>query len=86
MEIFFVTKFTCTYEDCKSVYDGDLELRKQFMKDDIVGKVDENTAMIKATITNPEKMEKIMSERIPEIAPKLGLEHEMYTLTKMNNN
>ena len=53
--------------------------------DDIVGKVDENTAMIKATITDPEKMEKVMSERIPEIAPKLGLEHEMYTLTKMNN-
>ena len=86
MEIFFVAKFTCTYDEWKSVYDCDLELRKQFMKDDIVGKVDENTAMIKATITNPEKMEKIMSERIPEIAPKLGLEHEMYTLTKMDNN
>ena len=56
------------------------------MKDDIIGKVDENTAMIKATITNPEEMEKIMSKRIPEIAPKLGLEHEMYTLTKMDNN
>ena len=55
MEIFFVAKFTCTYEGWKSVYDGDLELRKQFMKNDIVGKVDENTAMIKATITNPKK-------------------------------
>ena len=86
MEIFFVAKFTCTYDEWESIYDGDLELRKQFMKDDIVGKVDKTTAMIKATITNPEKMEKIMSERIPEIAPKLGLEHEMYTLTKMNNN
>ncbi len=86
MEVFFVAKFTCSYNELKSVYDGDLELRKQFMKDDIVGKVDENTAMIKATITDPEKMEKIMSERIPEIAPKLGLEHEMYTLTKMDNN
>ena len=86
MEVFFVAKFTCSYKEWKSVYDGDLKLRKQFMKDDIVGKVDENTAMIKATITDPEKMEKIMSERIPEIAPKLGLEHEMYTLTKMNNN
>ena len=86
MEIFFVAKFTCTYDEWKSVYDDDLELRKQFMKDDIIGKVDENTAMIKATITNPEEMEKIMSKRIPEIAPKLGLEHEMYTLTKMNNN
>ena len=86
MEMFLVAKFTCTYDEWKSVYDGDLELRRQFMKDDIVGKVDENTAMIKATITDPEKMEKVMSERIPEIAPKLGLEHEMYTLTKMDND
>ena len=85
MEIFFVAKFICSYDEWKSVYDGDFELRKQFMKDDIVGKVDENTAMIKATITDPEKMQKVMSERIPEIAPKLGLEHEMYTLTKIND-
>ncbi len=86
MDVFFVAKFTCSYNEWKSVYDGDLELREQFMKDDIVGKVDENTAMIKATITDPEKMEKVKSERIPEIASKLGLEYEMHTLTKMNNN
>ena len=55
MEIFFIAKFTCSYNEWKSVYDGDLELRKQFMKDDLVGKVNENTAMIKATITDPEK-------------------------------
>ena len=85
MEMFLIAKFTCSYNEWKSVYDGDLELRKQFMKNDLVGKVNENTAMIKATITDPEKMEKVMSERIPEIAPKLGLEHEIYTLTKMNN-
>ena len=85
MEIIFIAKFTCSYNEWKSVYDGDLELRKQFMKNDLVGKVNENTVMIKATITDPEKMEKVMSERIPEIAPKLGLEHEIYTLTKMNN-
>ena len=36
-------------------------------RDDLIGKVYENTAMIKATIIDPEKMEKIMSERIPEI-------------------
>ena len=43
MDVFFVAKFTCSNNEWKSVYDGDLELRKQFMKDDIVGKVDENT-------------------------------------------
>ena len=86
MEMFLVAKFTCSYNEWKSVYDGDLELRKTFMKDDLVGKVDENTAMIKATITDPEKMEKVMAERIPQIAPKLGLEHDMYTLTKIESD
>ena len=85
MEMLIIAQFTCSYDEWKTIYDGDLELRQQFMKDDLVGKVNENTAMIKATIIDPEKMEKIMSERIPEIAPKLGLEHEMYTLTSMQN-
>ena len=83
MEMLIIAQFTCSYDEWKTIYDGDLELRQQFMKDDLVGKVNENTAMIKATIIDPVKMEKIMSERIPEIAPKLGLEHEMYTLTSM---
>ena len=86
MEMFLVAKFTCSYNEWKSVYDGDLELRKTFMKDDLVGKVDEHIAMIKATITDPEKMEKVMAERIPQIAPKLGLEHDMYTLTKIESD
>ena len=34
MEKFLVAKFTCSYNEWKSVYDGDLELRKTFMKDD----------------------------------------------------
>ena len=86
MEMFLIAKFTCSYDEWKSVYDGDLELRKRFMKDDLVGKVDEHTAMIKATITDPEKMEKVMADRIPQIAPKLGLEHDMYTLTKIESD
>ena len=56
------------------------------MKNDLVGKVDEHTAMIKATITDSEKMEKAMAERMPQIAPKLGLAHEMYTLTKIESD
>ena len=86
MEMFLVARFTCSYDEWKSVYDGDLELRKTFMKDDLVGKVDEHTAMIKATITDSEKMEKAMAERMPQIAPKLGLAHEMYTLTKIESD
>ena len=56
------------------------------MKDNLGGKVDENTAMIKATITDPEQMKRVMGERIPEIAPKLGLQHEMYTLTTIESD
>ena len=62
MEMFLVAKFTCGYDEWKSIYDGDLELRRTFMKDDLVGKVDDNTAMIKATITDPEKMKKAMAD------------------------
>ena len=84
MEIFFVAKFTCTCEEWKSVYDEDLELRKQFMKDDIVGKVDEHTAMIKATITDSEKMDEIMSVRMPELE-YMNLQHEFYSMQLMED-
>ena len=51
------------------------------MKDDVVGKVIENCAMIKFTVTDPEEMNQVMSERIPEVTPSIGLEHEIYTLS-----
>ena len=38
------------FDEWKSIYDGDHDLRKQFMKDDVVGKVSENCAMIKFTV------------------------------------
>ena len=55
MEMLIIAKFTCSYDEWKTIYDGDLELRQQFMKDDLVGKVNENTAMIKATIHHMNK-------------------------------
>ena len=75
MEMFGIIKFTWSYDEWKSIYDEDIQLRKQFMKDDIIGKVDENTAMFKATITDPVKMGEVMSVRMEEIGPKLGLTH-----------
>jgi hypothetical protein len=75
--------FFTNFDEWKSIYDGDHDLRKQFMEDDVVGKVSENCAMIKFTVTDPEKMNQVMSERIPEIAPSIGLEHEIYTLTQV---
>ena len=83
MQMFIVATFTCGFDEWKSIYDGDHDLRKQFMKDDVVGKVSENCAMIKFTVTDSEKMNRVMSERIPEIAPSIGLEHEIYTLSQV---
>ena len=85
MEMFGIIKFTSSYDEWKSIYDGDIQLRKQFMKDDIIGKVDENTAMFKATITDPNKMGEIMSKRMEEIGPKLGLNHDFYSITPIEN-
>ena len=42
------------------------------MKNDIIGKVDEHTAMFKATITDPEKMGEVMSERMAEIGRSMS--------------
>ena len=53
------------------------------MKADVVGKVSENCAMIKFTVTDLEKMNQVMSERIPQIAPSIGLEHEIYTRSQV---
>lgn len=39
--------------------------------------------MIKFTVTDPEKMSQVMLKRIPEIAPSIGLEHEIYSLTQV---
>jgi hypothetical protein len=85
MEMFGIIKFKCSYDEWKSIYDGDIELRKQFMKDDIIGKVDEHTAMFKATITDLVKMDEIMSNRMEEIGPKLGLKHDFFSLAPIEN-
>jgi hypothetical protein len=84
MELLGIARFSVSYDEWKAVYDGDAELRKQFMKDDIVGKVDEHTAMIKATITDSEKMDEIMSVRIPELE-YMNLQHEFYSMQLMED-
>jgi hypothetical protein len=51
------------------------------MNDDVVGKVSKNFAMTKFTVTDPERMNQVMSKRIPEVAPVIGSKHEIYGLT-----
>ena len=68
------------YEEWRAIYDGDADLRSEFMKDDIVGKVDEHTAMLKFTVTDEIRMVDVMDKRIQEIEESLGLSHDIYSL------
>ena len=62
-------------------FDGDAENRAKFMKDALVGKVDENTAVVTADIFDPEGMKQALSDleqgkRLEE----MGIEHTIYML------
>ena len=69
-----------SYDKWRAIYDGDADLRSEFMKDDIVGKVDEHTAMLKFTVTDEIRMVEVIDKRIQEIEESLGLSHDIYSL------
>ena len=72
-----------TYDEWKKKFDEDSEVQSQMMKNTVVGKVDENTAMIGTEVFNPEMVEKFMSsDEFKQMEEELGLSHEVYQLTK----
>ena len=81
MQMCIVAPLKCGIDDWRSIYDSDHDLRKQFIKDDVVGKVDETCAITKFRVTDPSGMNQVMSKRIPEIVPLIGPKHEIYSLT-----
>ena len=69
------------YTEWKKLFDGDAENRTKFMRDALVGKVDENTAVVTADIFDPEGMKQALSD--PELGKRLeemGVEHTIYML------
>ncbi len=77
-----VVKITKTnYTEWKKLFDGDAENRAKFMRDALVGKVDENTAVVTADVFDPEGMKQTLSD--PELGKRLvemGIEHTIYML------
>ena len=51
----------CTYDDWKKAFDADAEMQAEFMRETIVGKVDEQTAIVSSDVFAPEKMQQLMS-------------------------
>ena len=51
----------CTYDDWKKAFDADAEMQAEFVRETIVGKVDEQTAIVSADVFATEKMQQLMS-------------------------
>ena len=77
-----VVKMTkSNYTEWKKLFDEDAEKQEKFMKDTLVGKIDENTAVVPADIFDPEGMQTHISD--PEqskIFEEMGIEHTIYML------
>jgi len=50
------------FSEWKKLFDGDAENRAKFARDTLVGKVDENTAIVTADIFDPEGMKRTLSD------------------------
>ena len=71
----------CTYDEWKKVFDESSESDAEFMRDVIVGKVDNNTAMVSCDVFDPEKMQSMFEDpEMKKIEDDMGLVHEVYQL------
>ena len=69
MEMLIIARFSkVSYEEWLAAFEADGEMRSKFMKNDVVGKVNDHT-------------EEAMAIRMPELVEQMGIEHEMFVLT-----
>ena len=72
-----------SYDTWRKKFDEDSEVQSQMMRNTIVGKVDDNTAMISTEVFNPEMVGQFMSsDEFKQMEQELGLSHDVYQLTK----
>ncbi|MDC0227880.1 hypothetical protein OAK51_05220 [Alphaproteobacteria bacterium] len=72
-----------TYDNWKIKFDDDADAQSKMMRNTIVGKVDDTTAMISTEVFNPELVGEFMtSDEFKNMEKELGLSHEVFQLTK----
>ena len=72
-----------TYDEWRSKFDSDSELQSKMMRHTLVGKVDDNTAMISTEVFDQEMVGQFMtSDEFKKMEQELGLSHEVYQLSK----
>ena len=79
--MFIVSMSNCTFDEWKKVFDADAERQSQIMRDIIVGKVDDHTAIVSVDVFAPEKVQELMSDpEFKKMEEEMGLEHSVYLL------
>ena len=72
-----------TYDEWKKKFDSDSEAHSKMMRNTLVGKVDEKTAMISTEIFDQEMVGQFMSsDEFKKMEQELGLSHKVYQLSK----
>ena len=65
----------------KNDFDADAQMQAEFMRETIVGKVDEQTAIVSADVFALEKMKQLMSApEFKQLEEEMVLEHAVYFL------
>ena len=72
-----------TYNEWKKKFDSDADAQSKMMRNTLVGKVDDNTAMISTEIFDQEMVGQFMSsDEFKKMEQELGLSHVVYQLSK----
>ena len=81
MEMLMIVKFTkINFDEWLVAFEADGKMRSKFMKDDIAGKLDDQTTMVKTAIFDQEGLASAMAIRMPELVEQMGLTNEMFIL------
>ena len=75
-----VIKFNkCTFDEWKKEMEEDTEMDGLFMRDVMLAKVDDHTAILCADVFDPELQQQYMSDpELQEMAEMYGAEHSLY--------
>ena len=57
----FLTMKNCSYDDCSKTFDSDAKMQAELMRETIVGRVDDQKAVVSADVFAPGKMHQLMS-------------------------
>ena len=73
-----------TFDEWKKKFDSDAEVQSKMMRNTLVGRVDENTAMISTEVFNQEMVGQFMtSDEFKKMEQELGLSHEAVSYTHL---